>query len=307
AASFRSTGLVAVLVLGACVLAALWLRDPTPRTFRRGVVLAIRIGLAPVVVIGWFYVRNIVLYGDATASAALFEKFSRQTHGDTLFQLVNPELYLHLYGSLWADDVIPKIWIVAAAATLAVTVTGMVLDVNAKARPRPDGVMRRVVIPGPEPTVLERRLEVAVRALMGIYCVIIIVNLASFHAGGGWIHARYAVPFLPVIAALTSLAILRVGRHWVRGTDENKVDLRITLYASVGFIVSAMVAHLHIQQRIDGPADASWLFALIAADLVMFVVAAYVTAQLRRRLRPDGELFARRSSDDQSPVAAVNI
>ena len=68
-----------------------------------------------------------------------------------------------------------------------------------------------------------------------------------------------------------------------------------------------MVAHLHIQQRIDGPADASWLFALIAADLVMFVVAAYVTAQLRRRLRPDGELFARRSSGDQSPVAAANI
>ncbi|NGN95543.1 phospholipid carrier-dependent glycosyltransferase [Nocardioides sp. KC13] len=309
AASFRSTGLVAVLVLGGCVLAALWLRDPTMRTFRRGVLLAVRIGLAPVIVIGWFYVRNIVLYGDPTASAALFEKFSRQTHGDTLFQLVNPELYLHLYGSLWADDVIPKIWIVAAAATLVVTVTGMVLDVNAKARPRPDGVMRRVVIPGPEPTLLERRLDLAVRALMGIYCVIIIVNLASFHAGGGWIHARYAVPFLPVIAALTSLALLRVGRRWVTGADEERVDLRITLYASVGFIVSAMVAHLHIQQRIDGPADAEWLFALIAADLVMFAVAAYVTAQLRRRLRLevfDGELFASRSSDDQSRVAAVN-
>jgi len=114
------------------------------------------------------------------------------------------------------------------------------------------------------------------------------------------------VPFLPVIAALTSLAILRVGRHWVRGIDEEEVDLRITLYASVGFIVSAMVAHLHIQQRIDGPADASWLFALIAADLVMFVVAAYVTAQLRRRLRPGGELFARRSPDDQPRVAQVS-
>ncbi|OIJ28227.1 ArnT family glycosyltransferase [Nocardioides luteus] len=322
AASFRSTGLVAVLVLGGCVLAALWLRDPTLRTFRRGVLLAARIGLAPVVVIGWFYVRNIVLYGDPTASAALFEKFSRQTHGDTLFQLVNPELYLHLYGSLWADDVIPKIWIVAAAATLAVTVTGMVVDVNARARPRPDGMMRRVVFPGPEPTLLERRLNLAVRALMGIYCVIIIINLASFHAGGGWIHARYAMPFLPVIAALTSLALLRVGRRWVRGVDEETVDLRITLYAGAGFIVSAMVAHLHIQQRIDGPADASWLFALIAADLVMFLVAAYVTAQLRHRLRPEvfgltaqtvptprpaGEVFARRTPDDQSSVAAVNI
>ena len=145
AASFRSTGLVAVLVLGGCVLAALWLRDPTLRTFRRGVLLAVRIGLAPVVVIGWFYVRNIVLYGDPTASAALFEKFSRQTHGDTLFQLVNPQLYLHLYGSLWADDVIPKVWALAAAATLVVTVTGLVLDVNAKARPRPGGVMRRAM------------------------------------------------------------------------------------------------------------------------------------------------------------------
>jgi hypothetical protein len=282
-------------VLGGCVLAALWLRDPTLRTFRRGLFLAVRIGLAPVVVIGWFYVRNIVLYGDPTASAALFDKFSRQTHGDTLFQLVNPQLYLHLYGSLWADDVIPKVWALAAAATLVLTVAGLVLDANAKVRPRPGGVMRQVVIPGPEPTLLQRRLELAVRVLMGIYCVIIIVNVASFHAGGGWIHARYAVPFLPVIATLTSLAILRLGRRWVRGADEERVDLRITLYASVGFIVSATVAHLHIQQRIDGPADASWLVALIAADLVMFAVAAYVTAQLRRRLRPDGEPIARRS------------
>ncbi|GGU34733.1 ArnT family glycosyltransferase [Nocardioides albus] len=311
AASFRSTGLVAVLVLGGCVLAALWLRDPTLRTFRRGVLLAVRIGVAPVVVIGWFYVRSIVLYGDPTASAALFEKFSRQTHGDTLFQLVNPQLYLHLYGSLWADDVIPKIWILAAVATLVVTVTGLVLDVNATVRPRPSGVMRRVLIPGPEPTLLQRRLQLAVRVLMGIYCVIIIVNVASFHAGGGWIHARYAVPFLPVIAASTSLAILRLGRRWVTGADEavlddEGVDRRITLYASVGFIVSAMFAHLHIQQRIDGPADASWLVALIAADLVMFAVAAYVTAQLRRRLRPAG--FAAGSDrqvtvSDPQPVA----
>ncbi|MBC7306793.1 MAG: hypothetical protein H5T80_07635, partial [Dietzia sp.] len=117
---------------------------------------------------------------------------------------------------------------------------------------------------------------------------------------------RYAVPFLPVIATLTSLAILRLGRRWVIGVDEERVDLRITLYASVGFIVSATVAHLHIQQRIDGPADASWLVALIAADLVMFAVAAYVAAQLRRRLRPEGEPFARRSPVDQPRVARVS-
>ncbi|TQL68534.1 dolichyl-phosphate-mannose-protein mannosyltransferase [Nocardioides albertanoniae] len=284
AASFRSTGLVAVLVLGACVLAALWMREPTARTLRRGVVLAAKIGLAPVVVIGWFYARNIALYGDPTASAALFAKFSRQTHGGTLFQLVNPELYLHLYGSLWADDVLPKIWVVAAVATLAVTITGLILDANAKARPRAVGVMRRVDLPGASR--FQLRLEVVVRALMAMYCVIIIVNLASFHAGGGWIHARYAMPFLPVIAALTSLAVLRVGRRWVTARSEESVDLRIALFASVGFIVSAMVAHLHIQQRIDGPADASWLFALIAADVVMLAVAAYVVSQLRRRLRP---------------------
>ena len=39
-----------------------------------------------------------------------------------------------------------------------------------------------------------------------------LAHVAGFIAGGGWIHARYAVPFLPFLAAGAGIAALRLGR-----------------------------------------------------------------------------------------------
>lgn len=302
AASTRSTGLVAVLILGASVLAALWLRDPTLRTLRRGVVTAVWIGLAPVVAIGWFYVRNAVLYGDLTGSAYLFEKFGRATHGTTLYQVVNPEFWGQLLGGLWADEKIPKHWMVAPVVILVLTVAGLAADHAAKQRPRAGGLLRAVPLPGAEPGRTERLQELAVRALTVAYAVIVAVNVAAFTAGGGWLHARYALPLLPLVATGTSLALLRLGRCVRRlpaGTEP--ADLRITLVASVAFVVVGLVCHADIQGRVDAPATTLWLVALVASDVLLLAVAAYVVGRLRGLLRP--AVFGL-SQDAAGPVSA---
>lgn len=288
AASFRSTGLVAVLVLGTSVLVAMWLRDPTRRTFLRGVAVAAGIGLAPVVVIGWFYVRNMAIYGDATASAALFDKFGREPNGTALFQLVNPEFYGSLLGSLWTDGNIPNSWGQAAVVVLSLTVVGLVAEAVARRSPRPYGLLRPIVVPGGPPRPLERRTELAVRGLMGLYALFIVVSTAGFVAGGGWLHARYAIPLLPLLAAGAALAALRVGRMApLRSRNDEVRDLRIALGACLAFMVVGLVCHLSTEQHVDGPVQSTtWLVALVAADLVMFGLAAYVATELRRRLHP---------------------
>ncbi|MGY0535947.1 ArnT family glycosyltransferase [Nocardioides sp. YJ-D4] len=300
AAGFRSTGLVAVLFLGACVLVAMWLREPSLRTFLRGtfwraVGIAACIGMAPVVVFGWFYVRNIELYGDPTASGSLFEKFGREPNGTTLFQLVNPEFYGHLLGSLWTDGNIANTWSQAAVIVLTLTLAGLVLDAAAKANPRRTGVLRRIRL-APQST-MQHRQDLAIWALLGGYCLLILINVAGFIAGGGWIHARYAVPFLPFLAAGAGIAALRLGRllplrvptgsrTGVTALDEAR-DLRIGLGVSLAFMVVGLVCHLDTEQYVDGPVSSTFaLVALVAADLVMFAVAAYVATELRRRMRP---------------------
>ena len=296
AAGFRSTGLVAVLFLGACVLAAMWLREPTLRIFLRGtfwraVGIAACIGMAPVIVFGWFYVRNIQIYGDATASSSLFEKFGREPNGTTLFQLVNPEFYGHLLGSLWIDGNVPNTWSQAAVVVLTLTVAGLVLDATAKANPRRKGILQRINL-APQGAI-EQRQDLAIWALMGGYCLLILVNVAGFIAGGGWVHARYAVPFLPFLAAGAGIAALRLGRilplrgaTGSTGLDEAR-DLRIGLGVSLAFLVVGLVCHLDTEQYVDGPVSSTFaLVALVAADLVMFAVAAYVATELRRRMRP---------------------
>jgi hypothetical protein len=300
AAGFRSTGLVAVLFLGACVLVAMWLREPSLRTFLKGtfwraVGIAACIGMAPVAVFGWFYVRNIQLYGDPTASGSLFEKFGREPNGTTLFQLVNPEFYGHLLGSLWTDGNIANTWSQAAVIVLTLTVVGLVLDAAAKANPRRTGVLRRIQL-APQST-MQHRQDLAIWALLGGYCLLILVNVAGFIAGGGWIHARYAVPFLPFLAAGAGIAALRLGRllplrvptgsrAGITAIDEAR-DLRVGLGVSLAFMVVGLVCHLDTEQYVDGPVSSTFaLVALVAADLVMFAVAAYVATELRRRMRP---------------------
>lgn len=285
AAAFRSSGLVAVLATGAAVLAAVLLRDPTRRGLGRGIALAAVIGAAPAAAIGWFYVRNIRLYGDATASGALYEKFLRVPNGTAAHLLTDPPFYRHLLGSLWTDGDLPNRWGALGFVLAALTVIGLVVDARLRAAPS----SAAGTIP-PD----ERRRLLAARLVIAGYSVVTLVSVAGFIAGGGWIHARYAVPFLPALATPAAVALLALGR-FARSRittrrpglhadpDDDLPNVLPIVFVLIGL---ALLAHFDTERLIDRHVDnAAGAGFLVVSDLVVLAAAVGVVRRLRR-LRP---------------------
>ncbi|MEP9383518.1 DUF2142 domain-containing protein [Nocardioides cheoyonin] len=292
AAALRSTGLVAVAVTCAAVLVAAYLRDRSRRGLLRGLVLGAGPGVAAAVAIGWFYVRNLRLYGDLTASDALFAKFQRTPNGSTLHVLTDPSFYRLQIGSLWTDDDIPNHWGVLGALLMGLTAVGLVV----LARRRDLGVPAGA---GSDPERLRSR---AAWVLVGVHSAIVLVSVAGFIAGGGWIHARYAVPLLPLLCPATSLALLTLGRlvlARLRRLDHGPVtvrgvaltDLRIALPATIALLGLGLLCHFDTERTVDGPVHSvAGAGVIVVADLCVAAVAVLVVRALGRRMRPDPAL-----------------
>ena len=105
AALTRNSGLaIAALAATAIVAAALLERDSASTLWRR--LLRGTAGAAAVVgsvaaTSGWFWLRNLRLYGDVTGSSALFEHFGRKPTGTVVEVLLSPD-----YWTLQAQRVI---------------------------------------------------------------------------------------------------------------------------------------------------------------------------------------------------------
>ncbi len=92
-----ATMLLAVAVVGVVALRRFTRPAPSAKPARRhGAARLVAIGLGPAVAMfGWFYARNIVLYGDIGASQYLLDMFRRQRLGSMLDMIVR--------WSMWSD------------------------------------------------------------------------------------------------------------------------------------------------------------------------------------------------------------
>lgn len=282
AASLRSSGLVAVAMTCAAVLAAVVLRDRSRAGLWRGLWLAAPVGVVPALAIGWFYVRNIHLYGDPTASAALFAKFERIRNGTTLGQLTSRGFYQHFFGSLWTDGDLSNHWGILGWVLMAAIALGLILEGRRWLDRRASAALTSPTDPA------GRAREIAAWGLIGLYTALVTVSTASFIAGGGWIHARYAIPALPLLSTAAAVATLRLGRLVpalrVSGIGTPTRDLRIALPVSLAFASIAVVCHLDTERFIDGVTSTAQAGLLVTGDLLVFAVLVAVFSQLRRRL-----------------------
>lgn len=283
AAALRSSGLVAVVVGCLAVLAAVLVRDRSRPALWRGLWLAGVVGLAPALAIGWFYLRNIGLYGDPTASAALFAKFGRLPEGTMVSELASPNFYRHFVGSLWTDGDVGNLWGALGIALMIAAAVGLGIDVRRRLR-------HGTPAPATGEATLEHRLGMLCWALVWFYTAIEVTSVASFIAGGGWVHARYALPLLPVLGTLVALALLRLGRLLpavAAVRDGAARDLMVALPASLGFAAIAVIAHVDTERYVDGVAhNATRAGLLVVGDLVVLLVACVVVAKLRGWLAP---------------------
>jgi hypothetical protein len=176
AAGTRAQGVLVVALCAGALLVVLTGRDG----WRRGWCVAAAVGGIPAVAWGWFYLRNLHLYGDLTGQDALLEKFERAP-----------------VPSLDRIDNIPGLT-EPTLATLVVIVAAIVLVPVALAR----SVWRHGL-----------RLDAA-WLLLGIHALATLQNVVAFLATGGGFHDRYLMQVMPLLATTTAVGMLEVGRWW---------------------------------------------------------------------------------------------
>jgi hypothetical protein len=212
----RSSGLaMAALAAVAVVAAALLDRDTAAGAWRRplrGAAGATLVVGSVAATSGWFWLRNMRLYGDVTGSAALFEHFRRKPVGGVLDVLLSPDYWtlqaqrvLDFSFYRFSPDSIGDSRTVWARLLLVVVPAGLAVVLARRLRHHLLPSLRR---PG---------WRLVAWALAGALVAGLELSAAEFVAGGGNVHGRYMFPALGVLAILSAVCLgaLPGGRHGV--------------------------------------------------------------------------------------------
>jgi hypothetical protein len=209
-----ATMLLAVAVVGLVSLRRFTRPAPTARDQLHRAIHVALIGLTPaVVVFGWFYVRNIVLYGDVGASQYLLEMFRRERRGSVLDMVLLRPLWLNVYDWLMSPTTRRRIappgsfvvTSIAAVGVGVVLVTGRITRYRA-ASSRGE---REVAAQKAESATLRWQISLCLVA-----AGLIALTIAQHASGGGNAHARYAMPAIGAAAVLVVIGMERVWARW---------------------------------------------------------------------------------------------
>ncbi len=197
AAGTRAQGVLMVALCSFALLVVLTRREG----WRRGVGVFAAVGGIPALAFGWFYLRNLHLYGDLTGQDALLAKFGRSP-----------------VASLARIDNIPGLR-EPTLTTAVVIAAALVLVPIALARSvRRDGV----------------RLD-AVWILLCLQALVTLQNVVAFLATGGGFHDRYLMQALPLLATATAVGMLEVGRWWRRPAHATEAAERRDWWVAAGW------------------------------------------------------------------------
>lgn len=197
AAGTRAQGVLVVALCAFALLIVLTGREG----WRRGVVVFAAVGGIPALAFGWFYVRNLRLYGDLTGQDALLAKFERSP-----------------VAGLGQIDNIPGLT-EPTLTTLIVIVAALVLI--------PVAAVRSVRSHG-------FRLD-AVWLLLSIHALVTLQNVMAFLATGGGFHDRYLMQAMPLLATATAVGMLEVGRWWRRPAHATEAAERRDWWVAAGW------------------------------------------------------------------------
>lgn len=277
AAGTRAPGVLVVAVCTFAVLLPVVRRDG----WLRGLGVAAVVGGIPALATGWFYLRNVTLYGDLTGQDALLEKFQRPT--------VNLlENWYHIRGT-------QEVTLSTPIPFLTLLVLGpVVLFLAVRAR--------RIRIDG------AWGLTVALTVLTGY-------NVLTFLAAGGGFHDRYLMQVMPLIATVTALVMLEVGR-WLPGAArdlERRDWIAATAWSTVLLLwlagTLAVLVHFYIYRRqtslvVDGPLPDLLVAVAVVAG---FAAVAAMVVRVRDTASPPHAVPERAVEPPLDPVPAARV
>lgn len=197
--SRASTMLLAVVVVAVVSLFRLSRPGMTrsSRLHESGRIAAVAL-LPAVVLFGWFYVRNIALYGDLGASRYLLERFQRQRVGSVFEMFTQGHMWADVYQGLLSPSTLsrrhpPGTMFVSAIATIGLVVTAATGRIG-WGRTSPSAAR-----------ILRWKLLLCV-ASAGV----VATTIAQHASGGGNWYSRYGLPVLGVIATLVVVGVEKI-------------------------------------------------------------------------------------------------
>lgn len=168
----------------------------------RGLVAGFAVGLTSVVGIGWFYLRNQMLYGNALGYGVLEAAFGKVPPPHSLWLLRNPQLLLPQVGLPPVADLRSWTGLLTALPAAAVALGVLVILLRA-ARTRV-----RAGAPASAELAKERAVRRILIALFAVHTLITVVMVIRHVDAGGGIHSRYLFPLLPLGATAAAAALL---------------------------------------------------------------------------------------------------
>lgn len=187
-------------------------RSGQDHTYPRGgfaspVWSAVVLAVPAAVLSGWWYLRNVHLYGDATGSDRLFEKFARVPRKGALDVIHFPSVWREPLRTLFVrrlENQLPTDfhgwWPLVKWGVIAALVAGAAMVAVDQVRARG----------GDAPPRTSAQAWVAAYATVAV-----VVGLVAQHwSGGGAAHARYAFPALAVICVAGAVVLGRVAVPW---------------------------------------------------------------------------------------------
>jgi hypothetical protein len=249
----RASGLIVVAVAGLATAVAVWRHGGRPgRALAvRAIVAGGAIVVTAVAAAGWFYLRNRQLYGSATGTGALLQKFSRLRRGTVPQMLLEPDFWRGQLRRLWGDtgsssgtaDLAPW-WYLTVVPLFGLTLAGV-------------RWLRRA-LPPPTSLLLAWLAGLAVAGFVEL-------SAASFYSLGGTAHGRYVLPALSVLAVAAAAGV--AGLPGPRGLPLMAAPLLLA-------VVNVIVWQRYLDVTLNpGDGENPVTYALRVAHLPVWVLA----------------------------------
>jgi len=182
---------VAVVVLAAVLVGF----RATGRRRRMIIARILAVGMGPAIVLwGWFYVRNVVIYGDIAGSAALFDWFDRSPSDSLLGTAVSGELWLNVYTNL-----------ATGTSDLMIFVGGITPDLR-----RVAGLIGIVLLVGLARAIHQRSILIRPACLAIVAVIVTLATFVQHVSRGGTPWDRYLFPVVGVLAVFAAIGAQRV-------------------------------------------------------------------------------------------------
>ncbi|WP_353648267.1 hypothetical protein ABLG96_15630 [Nakamurella sp. A5-74] len=228
-AGTRPTGVVLTAVV---VVAVLLICLVQGRSRGQAIRFALVVGTVPALLVGWFYLRNIILFGDATASNALLQRFGRKPN-PRLTTIDGSLIYLR---SQW-DQLFTQRRLKPSSSSWVhfIRVVGKVLAAGFAVLVVSSWIRDRRLFSVRSRPIRWWSTAILWATLVAVSVATIVATIAGLAAGVGS-HERYLMPVEPLLTIALGLGVAGLA-SWIPWARARAIAVTIAAAMGAGLFV----------------------------------------------------------------------